>query len=369
MSQGKILLFSLELSNKKWDLCFGDGSRERLRSVKAGDLEGLLKEVKKAKAKFALAGDCAVYSGYEAGRDGFWIHRFLEKNGIHNQIMDPGSIEVSPRYRRRKTDPLDARKLLSVLVRKVLSAEKRAFSTVRVPSEKQEDAMRTARERDRLKKESNGHVCRIKSLLVLHGIKGIDPQRCQFDQLKDWQGRALPPGVSQELNREQQRLLLVKQQLRELESYQGEHLKHPKSETEKRGQQLSLLRGVGKQSAWVLSHEFFGWRRFRNRKEVGACAGLVGTPYDSGESRREQGISKAGNRRIRSVMIELAWLWLRYQPKSKLSLWFHQRFGKGGRRMRRVGIVALARKLLVALWKFVEFGECPEGAVLGGAIQ
>jgi len=369
MSQEKMLLFGLELSNKKWVVCFGEGSGTRRVEVAAGDQAGLLREVEKAKKKFGLPEDCRVASGYEAGRDGFWIHRFLWRNGICNRVMDPASIPVERRGRRKKTDKIDARKLLGLVVRRELHGEKRAFSEVRVPDEAAEEQLRLGRERDRLKKESTMHRNRLKSLLVLHGVKSAKVEYCDFTALKDWQGRALPGELVRELNREQERLTVVRRQLKEIEKVQGERLKQPKTAAEKKGATMATLRGLGKQSSWMVAHEYFGWRTFANGKEVGGASGLVGTPYDSGESRKEQGISKAGNRRIRRVMVELAWLWLRHQPNSALSRWFRERFEGQGQRLKRIGIVALARKLLVALWRFVEFGQAPEGAVLGGAIR
>lgn len=369
MSQTKILLFSIDVGNKKWKLCFSEGSVLRQTSIGARDQEALLREVRKAKEKLGLAAGCRTVSCYEAGRDGFWIHRFLQKNGIRNWVLDPASIEVNRRSRRTKTDKLDAEKLTRLLLRVELFGERKAFSVVRVPSAAEEDAMRTFREREKLKKEYKSHVCRIKSLLILHGIEIQNPARCQFDKRVDWQGRPLSAGLIRELNREQHRLRLVREQLAELERYQTQRLKQPQSQAERQGQQMAGIRGIGKQSAWVLGHEFFGWRQFRNRKQVGACAGLVGTPYASGQSQRDQGISKAGNKRVRYVMVELAWSWLYYQPDSALSRWYQERFGWGPKRLRRVGIVALARKLLVALWKFVESGEVPEGAVFGNPIR
>jgi transposase len=368
MSQEKTLLFGIEVGNQSWKLCFSDGSKFRHKSIPARDQAALLQEVKKAKEKFKLPADCPVLSCYEAGRDGFWIHRFLEKNGIENLVLDPASIEVNRRHRRTKTDKLDAEKMTRLLIRWKLFEERKAFSVVRVPSEAEEDGMRTYREREKLKKEETGHINRIKSLLILHGIQVEGLVKCCIEKLVDWKGEPLPPNLIRELEREQERLELVRRQLQEIERYQKQQLKRPKNKAERQGQQMTSLLGVGVQSSWVLSHEFFSWRQFENRKQVGACAGLVGTPYASGESSRDQGISKAGNRRIRAVMVELAWCWLRYQPNSELSRWFERRFGQGSKRMRRVGIVAMARKLLIALWNFVESGDLPEGAVLGNPI-
>ena len=363
MSQEAMILLSIEMSNKQWKLGFGDGSHLRERSLEARDQKGLLKEVALAKKKFKLPEDSAVKSCYEAGRDGFWLHHFLNQQGIDNQVIDPASIEVNRRKRRTKTDRIDCRKMLELLKRRELYGENKAYSVVRVPDERTEDGMRVFREREK------SHVCRIKALLNLKSIQLEKLLKCDFRKLSDWNGKALGKHLLQELEREQERLLLVRKHLKEIEKYQGEQIREPSSDSGEISQRLGKLRGVGKQSAWVLSREMFAWRKFRNRKEVGACAGLVGTPYDSGNSRREQGISKAGNRRVRYVMIELAWSWLRFQPGSELSRWFQKRFAKGTQRQRRVGIVAVARKLLIALWKYVEYGEVPKGAEFGGEIK
>lgn len=369
MSQERMLLFSMELSNSKWKLCFGDGSKIRKRNVNAGATERLLEEISKAKKKLGLAEDCRTIGCYEAGRDGFWIHRFLEKNGVENRVVDSGSIERSRRGKNAKTDRIDAEKLQTLLIRLELHGEKRALRVVRVPSEEEEAALRLHREREVLKREINAHRNRMLSLLVAHGIREIDPLKCCFERLQDWEGKALSPQLVEQLKREQQRLALAEEQLKAIESEQRRRIKNPSTKAEKQAKELSTLRGIGVQGSWTLCHEFFGWRNFKNRKEVGGCAGITGTPYDSGDIRREQGISKAGNRRVRYCMIELAWGWLRYQPQSELSQWYARRFAQGGKRLRRIGIVALARKLLVALWKLLEFGEIPEGAQFGGEIR
>jgi transposase len=239
----------------------------------------------------------------------------------------------------------------------------KAFSVVKVPTPEQEDELRLYRERQRLNKERTGHRARIKSLAVLHGATISDPARMPIEGLRDWDGKPLPPALQEELRREQQRLQQVQTQLQEIETRQREVLGDPKAPAERILWKLVQLKAVGMQSGWVLAYECFGWRKFRNRKCLGSFVGLTGTPYDSGDSHREQGISKAGNKRVRAAMIELAWGWTRWQPHSALTLWYKERFGNGTKRMRRIGIVALARKLLIALWKYVEHDEIPEGAV------
>lgn len=363
--QKRSLLVAMELSNKKWKLAMGDGSRRRERSLEARSESCFVREIARAKEKLGLAADAEVVCCYEAGRDGFWIDRMLKKHGIRNYVLDPASIEVPRRARQRKTDRLDARKLLKLLVRYELWAEEDSFSAVRVPDVQQEAQMRTHRERDRLKKERGAHRSRIKSLCVLHGITISNPARVIIDELRDWEGRPLESEWIVELKREQQRLQLVEAQMKELEQQQVAALADPQTQTLKKARKLQQLKSIGMQTSWVLSHECLGWREFRNRKQVGSFAGLTGTPFDSGDTLREQGISKAGSGRVRTTMIELAWLWVRYQPHSELTKWFIDRYvACGSKRARRKGIVALARKLLVALWKYVEHDIVPAGAIL-----
>lgn len=239
------------------------------------------------------------------------------------------------------------------------------WKLARVPDESVEDERRGMRERERLKKEAMMHSARIRSLLALHGITtknllGVE----QIKRLRDWQGRALPAGIYAELEREIMRLKMVREQMEALEGGQEKLLRKPQTRIGMVAAKMTKIKGVGMVRAGVLSEEMFGWRKFNNRRQVGAMAGLSGTPYSSGESHREQGISKAGNRRVRHQMIELAWQWIILQPQSALSRWYGERFEHGSGRMRKVGIVALARKLLIALWKFVEFDEIPAGAIV-----
>jgi transposase len=359
------LYMAMELSNKEWKLAFSVGGTIRRTMVTARDQEALRREVRKAREKLNVPADAEVRSCYEAGRDGFWIHRFLEKEGIENTVVDPGSIEVPKGRKRRKTDRLDAEQLLRKLLR-YWDGERRVWGAARVPTEAQEDERRLHRERDRLKKERAAHHNRIRSLLILHGITQMPKGNHEvfLDGVRTWEGKPLPEEVRAELARECRRLEVAKEQIREIEKIRSARMKEPVTAGDKKAKKLERLRGIGETTAWLLGKEFFGWRDFRNRREVGQLAGLTGTPYRSGEMQRDQGISKAGNKRVRYVMIELAWGWLRFQPQSELSKWFMRRFANGGSRMRRVGIVAMARKLLVALWKFVEKDEVPAGAVL-----
>lgn len=300
-----------------------------------------------------------VNSCHEAGRDGFSVHRALEQLGLCNLVVDSSSIEVNRRKRRAKTDRLDAKKLVRQLMR-YLSGDTDSLQVVRVPSVEQEDERRPNRERERLQKEIYGHTNRITSLLATQGIK----EKLNRDVVAQLEEMALPPRLKEELLREGQRYVLAQQQLTELDEQRRERLRNPEGDEQARKTlSLAMLRGVGTVSAWVLVAEVFGWRTFRNRKEVGACVGLAPTPFISEDGHREQGISKAGNKRPRRIINELAWLWLRYQPDSALSQWFNARWGLAGGRARKVGITALSRRLMIAFWQYLEHGVVPEGAL------
>jgi transposase len=351
---------SFELSLKSWGLTFGNGARITRRVVGGGDFAGVLEALKWAKQRLKLAADCEVLSCYEAGRDGFHLHRWLEAQGIKNLVVDSSSIEVDRRARRAKTDRVDGLKLLELLMGYWREAKK--LAVVRVPSEQQEDERRVHRERGRLEKEVTAHRNRIRGLLFAQGVRVNSiggrgwAQRVQKMELGEY--------LKAELEREGARLALVQTQLKTLESSRAKRLADKQSKDVAIGlvKQLLRLYAVGINSAWVLVKEFFAWREFRNRRELGALSGLVPTPYNSGNQVREQGISKAGNRRVRALLIELAWQWLRHQPQSALAQWFNARFAAGGSRTRRIGIVALARKLLVALWRYLQHAELPAGA-------
>ena len=355
------LYMAFELGEKNWKLSLSDGARSPSHyTVGAGDTAVLLECIAKAKARCGLAPEARVHSCYEAGRDGFWLHRWLIARGIDNIVVDSSSIEVNRRARRAKTDRLDGDKLLAMLLR-YAGGERRVWSVVRVPTLEQEDERRVHRELGRLGEERTAHINRIRALLVLHNL------RVKYVGGRLWQrfwishAQELAPRVRAEIEREIERLSLVQKQMRTIEGEQRQAL-DANAEAQVAG--LARLRGIGVGSGWVLAKELFGWRGFRNRREVAGCLGLVPSPYASGESETEQGISKAGNRRVRSLMVELAWCWLRYQPQSELSQWFNRRFAAGGKRLRRIGIVALARRLAIALWRYLQDGLIPQGAQL-----
>lgn len=368
-SNAGVLYLAFELSQKTWKLGFSDGKTPQIRQVgmEAGRLEVLRQEIEKAKRRFGLDETSMVRSCYEAGREGFWVHRALEGMGIENLVVDASSIEVNRRQRRAKTDRMDVEKLVRQLVR-YWREERGIWSVVRVPSPEAEDRRQLHRGLEVLKEERKQHRVRIQSLLCTHGLDmkvgpkflaKLDEQRRRWDQ------QPIPAGLRERIESEYHRLQLVEVQIREAKARQvSQSRAEAKDVAVEKVRRLQQLMGVGLGSSWIFVMELFGWRQFHNRRELAAAVGLTPTPYNSGDSVREQGISRSGNRRIRKLLIEIAWAWLRFQSKSKLSQWYEQRFAKAGKRMRRIGIVALARRLVIDLWRYVESGIVPEGARL-----
>lgn len=363
-----VLYLAFELGEKEWKLAFsvGLGQKPRLRSMGARNLAMLRTEIVRAKKRFALPADAAVRSCYEAGRDGFWLHRQLTAMGVDNCVVDSASIEVNRRKRRAKTDRLDAGKLLNLLLR-FHGGESKVWCVVRVPSVDEEDRRQLHRELEQLKDERTEHGNRIKGLLVSQGLTA-PPVGNKFaswlEQARLWDGTPLPAELHRRLLRELERWQLLDRQIKDLEGERRQRIRSHDTPHVDKVRGLLELRAIGRNGAWLLVYELFAWRKFQNRKQVASCVGLTPTPYNSGDTRREQGISKAGNRRLRRLMVELAWCWLRWQPDSALSHWYVQRFGGGNGRSRKIGIVALARKLLIALWRYLEHGEVPAGAEL-----
>lgn len=372
------LYVALELSKDTWKLGFTTSrtKKARIRDVKARDQAGFLAEVQAAKARLGLPDDASVKSCYEAGRDGFWIHRFLEESGIENVIVDPASIEVNRRSRQAKTDRLDAQKLAQLLARHHDGED--VLRVVRVPPLDAEIERLLPRQLKALKKRRTQVSNRIRAALFLHGVD-LDPRQGDFhkrsflDELaraRQWDASPLPAGLLYMVKLDYEHFCLLEEQIRDLAARQRRALKKAREGSrdvtvaQRKAALLSQLCGVGDVGAYVLATEFFGWRAFSNRGEVGAAAGLTGVPRQSGASAQEQGISKAGNPRVRTLMVELAWLWLRWQPESRTTRWFHEHVGKAGSRGKRKAIVAVARKLLVEFWHFVEHGVVPVGARL-----
>jgi len=359
------LYLAFELGQGSWKLGFttGLGQRPRERNVPARDGKAVLREIDRAKRRFGLPEEARVVSCYEAGRDGFWLHRFLVHHGVENRMVDSSSIEVKRRQRRAKTDRMDVGRLLGLLLR-YEAGERKAWSVVQVPTLGEEDARQLHRELLTTKRDRTRVTNRIRGLLASQGLE-IDLGKdvpAQLERMRQWDGAPLAPDLRARLGREWEKAQFLTGQIRVLEAERRKRLRMAEDRPAQKARQLLMLRGIGVTSAWLYTMEFFGWREFRNGKEIGALAGLTPTPHQSGELRHELGIAKAGNRRIRWMAIEGAWAWLRFQPRSALSQWYEQRFGRGGPRMRKIGIVALARKLLIALWRFLETGVVPEGA-------
>jgi transposase len=359
------LFAAFELSWKGWRLAFttGLGQAPRLRGIGSGDLAALERELTLAKRRFRLAEGAPVMSCYEAGRDGFWLHRYLMSQGIHNHVVDSASIEVNRRQRRIKTDRLDAGKLVTMLVRSH-AGDDRVWRVVCVPPVEAEDGRQLQRELESLKQDRTRYINRLKGLLATQGVRiGVDRGFLQrLESVCLWDGSPLPPLLKARLAREYERLQFVQAQIREVERERKKLLEDTGRPEVQMVRGLMRLKSIGVETASTLVVEFFGWRSFRSRRQVAALAGLTPTASSSGETSRELGISKSGNRRLRWMMIELAWGWLRYQPNSDLSRWYQRRFGGGGPRMRRIGIVALARRLLVDVWKYLDQGVIPQGA-------
>lgn len=366
--RGPVLYVAFELGWSEWKLGFMTAPADavRLRTIKARDTQALLSEIAKAKERFGLPKNAPVYSCYEAGRDGFWLHRWLTSQGMNNIIVDSASIEVNRRKRRAKSDKLDAAKLVSMLLR-YYGGEKKVWSIVNVPGVEDEDRRHPHRELLELKGERTEHVNRIRGLLAGCGLQvnaiGADFPK-KLAALRQVDDNPVPPYLQERLLREWERHQFVQRQIQDLENARARQIRTSEEKPVEQVRTLMNLRGIGTNSAWLYVMEFFGWRRIKNRRQLASLAGLTPTPYGSGDLQREQGISKAGNRRMRAMAVEIAWSWVHYQPGSALSQWYKKRWGGGNSRQRRIGIVALARKLLVAIWRYLETGEVPAGAEL-----
>ncbi len=368
------IFISLELSRSIWlitSLSPGCGEKMSKHSVPAGDVAALLACFSELKQKaLARTGKSfPIVAIQEAGLDGFWLHRALQSEGIESHVVDPASIATSRRRRRAKTDRIDGEALLRALLAHK-RGEPRVCAMVRVPTPEEEDRRRLCRERKVLIAERVEHVNRIKGLLFSQGVSGYEPvrrdRRQRLDELATGDGRPLPAHLKAQIVRELDRLELLLDQVKTAEAERDTLLAEQPATTETSalvGRMLLDFRGIGAEFAAVLWLEAL-FRHFDNRRQLASYAGLAPTPWQSGSVDREQGVSKAGNPRLRNTLIQLAWLWLRHQPQSALALWFKERVNRNGGRMKKTAIVALARKLLVALWKYVTAGVVIEGAVM-----
>jgi transposase len=372
--RGTILYVALELSNRKWKVAMSDSLARppRIREVNSFSMNDLQEEVTLAKQQFGLPADAAVCCCQEAGRDGFAVHRIVITLGWDSYVIDPASVAVPRKKRSPKTDRIDAVKLVQALIR-TLAGDEFACRLVHCPTPEEEDARQLNRELETLTGERTAHVNRIKGLLKAQGI-GLEEIKANFPEtlasLRTSDGRPLPSGLVERLAREFARLQLVSRQMRTLEEQRADLYRQAMKDAEsvspavRMAAKLRALLGIGDAGAWTLTMELFAWRKFKNRRQVGAVCGLISTPFASGSVFHSQGITKGGRDELRSLLVELAWCWLIYQPQSELSLWYQRRFAGGTKRQRRIGIVALARKLAVALWKYLEWDQLPAGARL-----
>lgn len=360
------LYVAFELGNTEWSLAMTPRlDRPALvHRLPARDLPAVEAAMARARTHFHLRTG-PVLSCYEAGRDGFWLHRYLTSRGIGNVVVDSSSIEVNRRRRRAKTDRLDAQKLVTMLIR-ATSGEAKVWSVLRVPAVGDEDHRHVHRELLTARRDRARHVNRIKGLLASQGV-ALPTLRALPRQLaaaRLWDGTALPPCLRARLAREWESVSEDSARIRLLVQERRTLLRETRDPAIAQVRQLHQLRGVGLDGAWLYVMEFFAWREFRNRRQVGGLAGLTDTHFQSGDLAHQQGISKAGNRWVRALAVNTAWAWLRYQPQSTLARWYHERFGAGPSRLRKIGIVALARKLVIAFWRYLEQGIVPEGALL-----
>jgi transposase len=339
-------------------------------TVPGGDIAGLLDRFSQlwGKAQARTGRHFPIIVIQEAGLDGFWIHRALEKQGVESHVVDPASIATSRRRRRAKTDRLDGETLVRALLA-FKRGEPRVCAMVKAPSPEDEDRRGITRERKVLICERVEHVNRIKGLFFAQGIRGYEPlrrdRRARLEELRTGDGRDLPPHLKAQILRELDRLELTLAQIKAVEAERDAALAEEPQHREMPATAKMLLgiKGIGPEFAALLWSEGL-FRHFDNRRQVAAYAGLAPTPWQSGAVSREQGVSRAGNPRLRSTMIQLAWLWLGHQPQSALTRWFRERVERNGGRLRKTAIVALARKLLVALWKYVSSGVVIEGAAM-----
>jgi transposase len=366
------IFISLELSRSIWlvtSLSPGSGERMSKRSVPAGDIAALLARFSELKQKaLARTGKSfPIVAIQEAGLDGFWLHRLMQSEGIESHVVDPASIATSRRRRRAKTDRIDGEALLRALLA-YKRGEPRVCAMVKAPTPEEEDRRRLCRERKVLIAERVKHVNRVKGLLFSQGISGYEPlrrdRRQRLDELTTGDGRPLPTHLKTQISRELDRLELLLDQIKAAEAERDALIAAQQAAAPApAGRMLLEIKGVGTEFAANLWLEAL-FRHFDNRRQLASYAGLAPTPWQSGSVDREQGVSKAGNPRLRTTLIQLAWLWLRHQPQSALTLWFKERVNRNGGRMKKTTIVALARKLLVALWKYVTAGVVIKGAVM-----
>ena len=361
------LYAAFELSKKAWRVeCSAGGVKKMSATMKPGSIAELSRILERARGKLGLSAESRVLTCIEAGRDGFWPHRFLEGQGLEDLVVDAASMKMPRRSRRAKSDKLDAARLLADLIR-YDRGDDDVWRVLHVPSSQDESDRHAHRELEQLQKDRTQERNRVRSLLATEGVRvsgDLMRSLARLDTLRTWKGEPLPGAMLWRLERKRQRLELVEAHIKEIEQYQVRSAKEARTAKLEKIRKLATLRGIGVKSAWVIVMESLGWREFSNRKEVGGSVGLGGTPYNTGQSVREQGISKAGSKRLRKTLVELSWLWVRYQPESSITKWFVKRYGGQSKRARRIGIVGVARRRMIQLWHFLEHGVDPPGAVI-----
>lgn len=362
------LYIALDLGRSSWQISLTDGGQKtRDVAIDRSDIRAgkaaLLTEIAKARTAFRLPPEAPLHAVYEAGRDGFWLARWLQSQDVQCLVIDPSSILVDRRAKHRKTDAIDARALVALLIRH--HRGEKAFRLVAVPDVEDQDARELGRGLERLQRTRRRWAVTLQSMLFAHGIdRGYDKRlREDLGELRTGDDRPLGASLRHQIELLCVQIERLDTDIAACELERDQRIAKPKAELDKRANHLAKLNGIGPVCAWTVAAEL-GWRTFDNAKQVGAFLGLAPTPWASGSIDREQGISKAGSDRLRALMIQIGWSWLRYQPDSALTKWFQERFGEAGKRSRRVGIVAVARKLAVALWRYHTDGVIPEGALI-----
>lgn len=362
----RTIYVAFELGARSWKLAITTDRSDTPRhyTVEGGDVLAVLDRLEKVRRRVGLASDTPVVSCDEAGRDGFWLHRCLTAQGFRNVVVDATSIEHDGRAKHLKTDRVDAERLLELVV--AWAEGRKRGRIVRVPSEAEEDARQPERELATVKGARAAVMNRVTGLLMTQGVRvpSLGRRRLDVAARRTWEGTPLPPGLQGRVEREIAEFEALTARVITLEHARRTAIAAEATPAARQMAPLGQLNGLGDNSVARFGTEFFAWRALTNGRQVGALAGLAPTPHQSGDLQRDQGISKAGNWRVRTMAIEIAWCWLRFQPGSALSQWYQRRFGHGSSRMRRIGIVALARKLLIALWRYLETGAVPDGAVL-----
>jgi transposase len=368
--QASTMACVIELSSKSWLLAGTvPGLKRQPRKKLSANRDALLAQIARWRAEAVKAGHAIkrIVVAFEAGRDGAWLARWLQDHGIEAYVIHAASIPVPREHKRPKTDRLDTEMLMRALLG-WLRGEARHCRMVEIPTLEQEDAKRPTREHDNLVRDQTSLVNRMKSALVRLGITDFNIKLIKAGQklagLRTPNGEPIPPHTLAELYRGLERLALIRKQIKAIEQAREQRLKAaPTRGTNPLVLMLAQVLGLGLETADLLVHEVLT-RNLRDHRAVGRYGGLTGSPDESGKTRREQGLAKAGNWRVRHSSLQLAWRWLKFQRGSALAQWYRRRTVDGRSDTRKTMIVALARKILIALWRYVTIGEPPARVVL-----